>query len=85
MAKVHEAEAMVHEVEEDPAVFVATGYPFDMPPPGSTLWAWTIAQFRWTCACKWARGETGPLPDRVRGTRGQPGQARARRGGGALR
>ena len=39
---------MVHEVEEDPDVFVATGYPFDMPPPGSTLWAWTIAQFRWT-------------------------------------
>ena len=41
--------SMVHEIEQDDDVFVATGYPFDVPPPGASLWSWTVAQFRWTC------------------------------------
>ena len=39
--------AMVQELETDQAAYVATGYPFDVPPPGATLWCYTVAQFRW--------------------------------------
>nr|AID57154.1 ceramide glucosyltransferase 2 [Emiliania huxleyi] len=40
---------MMNELENDASVFVATGYPFDMPPENASIWAWTMAQFRYNC------------------------------------
>lgn len=40
-------QALVHEMETDQRCFVATGFPFDVPPPQATIWAWTLCQFRY--------------------------------------
>lgn len=42
-------QALVYELETDPRCFVATGYPFDIPPPTATVWAWGLCQFRYMC------------------------------------
>lgn len=42
-------QALVYELETDQRCFVATGYPFDVPPPNATIWAWSLCQFRYMC------------------------------------
>jgi len=38
---------MVTELENSPNVFVATGFPLDIPPPSASMWTWAICQFRY--------------------------------------
>lgn len=53
--------AMVQELEQDQKAYVATGYPFDVPPKGASLWCYTVAQVQAT-APSTALAHPLPLP-----------------------
>lgn len=39
--------SLVSELQDDPAIFAATGYTLDLPEPDATVWSWVICQFRY--------------------------------------
>jgi hypothetical protein len=40
---------LFNELDMDPNVLAATGYPLDVPPPDASVWAWVMCQFRYNC------------------------------------
>lgn len=47
--RMHEGSinVLVETMQSDPVIFACSGFPFDIPPPGATVWAWAQCQYRY--------------------------------------
>lgn len=55
--KMHEGSlnCLVETMQSDSNIFACSGFPFDIPPPGSSVWAWAMCQYRYVILSEFAQ------------------------------